>query len=210
MLARKLQGVQLPFLSANDTLAETNLATYNLQLAKGVFYFGSLDSLPQKTTNSDSLILVFPSGNKKSDTPNKMIISEFAERQTNLGMLFPEAFEAVIFKGDQKVGSLKYSAYFMHEMTASVGININAGNFNIEVQLETIFRKKKSLVEICFTLLEDVKQPIPVKLDTEVAEIKTGSLAYDEKHIELEVFPLKVILDFDYNFSEAKVTDFLR
>jgi hypothetical protein len=210
MLARKLQGVQLPFLSTNDTLAETNLATYNLQLAKGVFYFSSLDSLPQKTANSDSLILVFPSGNKESDAPYKMIISEFAERQTDLGMLFPEAFEAVIFKGDQKVGSLKYSASFKHEMPASVSININAGNFNIEVQLETIFRKKKSLIEIHFTLHENDKQLILVTLDTEVAETKTGSLAYDKKHIEIEVFPLNVIVDSEYNFSEGKVTDFFR
>lgn len=210
MLARRLKGVQLPFLSTNDTLAETNLETYNLQLAKGVFHYSSADSLPQKIKNSDSLIIIFPSGSKKSDEPFKMIICEFAERQTDLGMLFPEAFEAVIFKGNQKVGSLKYSAFFKHQMPASVRMNINAGNFNIEVQLETIFRKKKSLVEVRFTLLENDKQLILVKLDTEVVETKTHSLAYDKKHIEIEVFPLKAIIDSDYNFSEGKVTDFFR
>ncbi|MCD6660071.1 MAG: hypothetical protein LT105_07920, partial [Lentimicrobium sp.] len=125
-------------------------------------------------------------------------------------MLFPEAFEAVIYKGNQKVGSLKYSAFFKHQMPASVRMNINAGNFNIELQLETIFRKKKSLVEVRFTLLENDKQLILVKLDTEVVETKTHSLAYDKKHIEIEVFPLKAIIDSDYNFSEGKVTDFFR
>jgi hypothetical protein len=208
MIARKLPGIQLPFLSVNDTLEGTELETFNLQRAKGVFYYHSVDSLPEKIAQSDSLILIFPAGNEKKTEEFRIVVSSFNEILTDLGMLFPETFDAEIYKGGRQVGNLSYSATFKHGMPASVLFNLKAGGFDIETKLETTFRKKKSSVEAQFTLHESGNQRIKVNIDSEVRQTTSGAMAYDGKHIEIEVFPLKAEIKSDYLFSETDAVDF--
>lgn len=208
MIARKLPGIQLPFLAVNDTLAGTTKETFNLQRAKGVFYYRSVDSLPEKIAQSDSLILLFPAGNNESAENFRIVVGSFSEILTDLGMLFPEAFEAAIYKGERHVGKLSYSATFKHGMPASALLNIRAGGFDIEMKLETTFRRKKSSVEVLFTVHEAGSQRIKVNIDSDVTQTASGALAYDGKHIEIEVFPLKAEIKSDYLFSQADVVDF--
>jgi hypothetical protein len=208
MIARKLPGIQLPFLSVNDTLEGTELETFNIQRAKGVFYYHSVDSLPEKIAQSDSLILIFPAGNEKKAEDFRIVVSSFSEILTDLGMLFPETFDAEIYKGDRQVGNLSYSATFKHRMPASVLFNLKAGGFDIEMKLETTFRKKKSSVEVQFTLHESGNQRIKVNIDSEVTQTATGAMAYDGKHIEIEIFPLKAEIESDYQFSQSDAVGF--
>lgn len=208
MIARKLPGIQLPFLSVNDTFEGTELETFNLQRAKGVFYYHSVDSLPEKIAQSDSLILIFPAGHEKKTEEFRIVVSSFNEILTDLGMLFPETFDAEIYKGDRQVGNLSYSATFKHGMPASVLFNLKAGGFDIETKLETTFRKKKSSVEALFTLHESGNQRIKVNIDSEVIQTASGAMAYDGKHIEIEIFPLKAEIKSDYLFSQADAADF--
>lgn len=208
MIARKLPGIQLPFLSVNDTLEGTELETFNLQRAKGVFYYHSVDSLPEKIAQSNSLILIFPAGNEMKAEDFKIVVSSFNEIRTDLGMLFPESFDAVIYKGDRLVGNLNYSATFKHGMPATVLLNLKAGNFDIDMRLETTFRRKKSSVAISFAVHEAGSQRIKVIIDSEVTQNASGAMAYDGKYIEIEIFPLKAEIKSDYLFSQSDAAGF--
>lgn len=208
MLARRLPGIQLPFLAVNDTLKGTDLEIFNLQRARGVFHYRSIDSLPEMIAQSDSLILIFPAGNEKKAEDFRIVVSSFNEILTDLGMLFPESFDAVIYKGDRLVGSLSYSATFKHGMPATALLNFKGGNFDIYMQLETTFRRKKSSVDIRFTVHEAGSQRIKVNIDSEVTQTATGAMAYDGKHIEIEIFPLKAEIKSDYLFSQSDAVGF--
>ena len=210
MLARKLPGIQLPFLAVNDTLEGTDLEIFNLQRAKGVFYYRSIDSLPEMIAQSDSLILLFPAENERSTEDFRIVVSSFKEVLTELGMLFPETFDALIYKGDRLVGNLSYSATFKHGMPATALLNLKAGNFDIDMQLETTFRRKKSSVDIRFAVHEAGSQRIKVNIDSEVTQTASGAMAYDGKRIEIEIFPLKAEIKSDYLFSQSDAVGFFR
>jgi hypothetical protein len=208
MLARKLPGIQLPFFAVNDTLEGTDLETFNLQRARGVFYYHSADSLPEKIAQSDSLILLFPADDNLKAEYFRIVVSSFGERLTDLGMLFPETFDAVIYKGDRLVGSLKYTASFKHSMPATALLSFKAGNFDFDMQLETTFRRKKSSVDFQFTVHEAGSQRIKINVDSEVTKTASGAMAYDGKHIEIEIFPLKAEIKSDYLFSQGDAVGF--
>lgn len=208
MLARRLPGIQLPFLAVNDTLEGTDLETFDLQRTKGVFYYRSIDSLPEMIAQSDSLILIFPAVNEKKAEDFRIVVSSFNEILTDLGMLFPETFDAVIYKGDRLVGNLSYSATFKHGMPATALLKLKAGNFDIDMQLETTFRRKKSSVAISFAMHEAGSQKVKVSIDSDVAENAAGAMAYDGKHIEIEIFPLKAEIKSDYLFSQSDAVGF--
>ncbi|PKP46309.1 MAG: hypothetical protein CVT94_15145 [Bacteroidetes bacterium HGW-Bacteroidetes-11] len=208
MLARRLPGIQLPFLAVNDTVEGTDLEIFNLQRARGVFYYRSIDSLPEMIAQSDSLILLFPAENDRPTEDFRIVVSSFNEVLTELGMLFPETFDALIYKGDRLVGNLSYSATFKHGMPATALLNLKAGNFDIDIQLETTFRRKKSSVAISFAVHEAGSQKVKVSIDSDVAKSESGAMAYDGKRIEIEIFPVKAVIKSDYQFSQSDAVVF--
>ncbi|MCO5266573.1 MAG: hypothetical protein M9948_11945 [Lentimicrobium sp.] len=87
MLIRRLPGIQLPFITSNDTIAGSGLSTFNMKRANGVYEYHSTDSLPEKISDSDSLIILYKNPKNQSKS-YKLIVKSFHETLTEIWELF--------------------------------------------------------------------------------------------------------------------------
>ena len=207
MLLRSLPGVQLPFISVNDTIPGTETEIFTLRRAKGVYRYSTGDSLVVKTADSDSLIVFFDD----KDNPGKLfklVISAWKETMTAFGMVFPEMLEASLFMDDRRIGEVHYQAVFKHGFPAEISMVGKSGKYAFDMELETRFRRTKSVVQVKFEIQDGDRSLIKGRIDSDVVRTAQNTLAYHDKRIELEIFPLKVILDSDYRFPQSDTMGF--
>jgi len=201
MLIRRLPGIQLPFITSNDTIAGSGLSTFNMKRANGVYEYHSTDSLPEKISDSDSLIILYKNPKNQSKS-YKLIVKSFHETLTDLGMVFPDNLDAEIYQNNHSIGKITLHTKFKHGIPATSDFIVDAGRIKAEIQMTTTFRRKKSNIELKFKLSEAGRLLIKAGIKSDVKKTLSNSLAYDAKNIELEVFPIKVEMTSGFCFSD--------
>ncbi|MFH1120951.1 MAG: hypothetical protein V1775_14130 [Bacteroidota bacterium] len=207
LFVRKLPGVQLPFLTSNDTIPGTETETFNIEHAKGIYQYQSVDSLPVKIADADSLIILFDDKNSPGNS-YRLVIGSYIEKLTALGMVFPEILEANFYKNNHMIGNIHYKASFRYGMPEDINVAIKAGRFGINIKMETTFRRKKSDLEVRFDVTEDSRLLIKGYVQSDIVKTSSNTLTYNDKEIELEIFPLKLKLESDFRFMQSENNSF--
>lgn len=202
------QALPLPMMVQNCTDSISGLQSYSFDLAKGNYLAQNEEFCLNEIGKSDSISIVF-AYKSRNDSHAQFILSDYSEAATKLQMMFPKTIEACIIANGSKLISISEKAILKHDLPASIEAKISFGNFIVNLVMETTFRKSDATMHLKLQIEESGKSALTVKMITDVAFTKENSIVYNNKTIDIEVFPILIRFKSEQDFSNPDASHFI-
>ncbi len=203
-----LPEIPLPLFFVNELDEKTGLQSYNFQKMKGIYTYLPENNVIKKTNQCDSVCILFPF-KTNDDSLTRFILTDYSESTTALLMMFPQIYKATITANTRKLADISFKGVVKHELPADAEMKLLFSNFQIQLTMKTSFKKTHGTIKMRIEISEDNKPILSGRIITDVKITEYKTLVYNNKTIELDVFPLKIRFESALDFSSSTSGKFI-
>ncbi len=200
-----LPEAPLPMVVANTTYQNNLFNGYDLAKAAGLYQFDNEHLKWNKSsTHQDTvpLRLVFAG----ADGARKILLLQtYSEEVSALGMVMPTQMRARVLNDARNLLEFDYQAILKQGFPESANLFMRSGGYQLRISFKSTFTSRSTAdVEVQLQFDQSEKNILNVDLEAE-AELDAGqTLRYNQLNAQLEVFPIRVLLQSHHRFATGR------
>jgi len=189
-------------------LNNSSADAYDFNASKGLYYVNSETGIFEKQADGTGVELVYPF-DSKWDSLAIFTLTDYAETQTALQMIFPQKLEAKIVAGDKTLFTAHLSAAYKHDLPSKMDVEMIFSNFTIRMLLNTTFRRSHAEINVEFEFDENGENKLVASLTSDVNTVN-NVLFYSNIDIFLEAFPIRLSYRSNQDFLNTEPGSFIK
>lgn len=180
--------------------------TFEFDKVKGLYRYDRDSALFRKIRQSDSIIMIFPFISDH-DSVARLVITEYTECSTRLGMNYPLKIRAFLTTGKIIALRIDHEGQVEHGIPVFGRIRADFSGFSIDAVLNTRLTKEYGKVKLNLELYSEKKRVLEWETRSRVSVAADTTLVYKSIDMDMKVFPVRIEVHVDRDSIAARSID---